>query len=372
MVALPEPLVGPRFSTYSPEEVSWLLTDLSGAELEMPVAQRDERIRAGVHYAESLPVEYRPSAEYLALVQVLLGQSARRVAYLVGVVTETVLAARGVDVVLVSLARAGTPVGILMRRWGQQIHQLTAPHYTMSIVRGRGVDMVALRYLARHHDPARVIFVDGWTGKGTITRELRRALAHAATDGLLFPAQLAVLADPGCCAHIYGTRRDTLIPSACLNSTISGLVSRTVLHSTLLGPHDFHGAKFYPQLAQADLSNHYLDAISARFGEVADLAARSARRRAASPRPPKHTGWAAARRIGSTHGVDDMNFVKPGVGETTRALLRRVPWKVLIDRISPPLPHIRLLATHRRAHLLDVGDLPFSCVALIHPRGSAP
>ncbi len=372
MSALPEPLVGPRFSTYSPEEVSWLLTDLSGAELEMPVAQRDECIRAGAHYAESLPVEYRPSADYLALVQVLLEQSARHVAYLVGVVTETVLASRGVDVVLVSLARAGTPVGILMRRWGQQIHQLTAPHYTMSVVRGRGVDMVALRYLARHHDPARVIFVDGWTGKGTITHELRRALAHAATDGLVFPTQLAVLADPGCCAHIYGIRRDALIPSACLNSTISGLVSRTVLHSTLLGPHDFHGAKFYPQLAQADLSNHYLDAISARFGEVADLAARSARRRAASPRPPKHTGWAAARRIGSTHGVDDMNFVKPGVGETTRALLRRVPWKVLIHRTSPPLPHIRLLAAQRRAHLVNVGDLPFSCVALIHPGGSAP
>jgi PELOTA RNA binding domain len=48
-----------------------------------------------------------------------------------------------------------------------------------------------------------------------------------------------------------------------------------------------------------------------------------------------------------------------------------VPWKILIDRTSPPLPHIRLLATQRRAHLVDVGDLPFSCVALIHPHGSA-
>ncbi len=369
MAALPEPLVGPRFSTYSPEEVSWLLTDLSGAELEMPVTHRDDRIRAGMHYAESLPVEYRPSADYLALFQVLLRQAARRVAYMVGVITETVLATRGVDVVLVSLARAGTPVGILMRRWGQQIHHLSAPHYTMSIVRGRGADLVALRYLARHHDPARVIFVDGWTGKGTITRELGRTLAHAATDGLCFPAQLAVLADPGCCAHIYGTRRDALIPSACLNSTISGLISRTVLHSTLVGPDDFHGAKFYPHLAQADLSNHYLDAISGHFGEVADAAARRARGLAASPRPPRHTGWAAARRIGAIHGVEDMNFVKPGVGETTRALLRRVPWKVLINHTSPPLPHIRLLASQRRAHLLEVDDLPFSCVALIHPRG---
>lgn len=239
----------------------------------------------------------------------------------------------------------------------------------MSVVRDRGADLVALRYLARHHDPAQVIFVDGWTGKGTITRELGRTLAHAATDGLRFPAQLAVLADPGCCAHIYGTRRDALVPSACLNSTICGLVSRTVMHSTLVSPDDFHGAKFYPHLAGADLSNHYLDVISAHFGEVADAATRRARRLAASPRPPTHTGWAAARRIGARHGVEDMNFVKPGIGETTRALLRRVPWKVLIDHTSPPLPHIQLLASQRHTHLVEVGDLPFSCVALIHPRG---
>ena len=138
LAALPEPLVGPEFSTYSPDDVSWLLTDLSGVELEMPIEHRDERIRAGTHYAESLPVEYWPSADYLALFQMLLEQAARRVAYLVGVITETVLATRGVDVVRVSLARAGTPVGILLRRWGQQIHHLTAPHYTMSVVRGRG------------------------------------------------------------------------------------------------------------------------------------------------------------------------------------------------------------------------------------------
>jgi PELOTA RNA binding domain len=120
----------------------------------------------------------------------------------------------------------------------------------------------------------------------------------------------------------------------------------------VVGPDDFHGAKFYLHLAQADLSNHYLDAISAHFGDVADAAARRARELAVSPRPPRHTGWATARRIGALHGVEDMNFVKPGVGETTRALLRRVPWKVLIDHTSPPLPYIRLLASQRRAHLL--------------------
>ena len=51
------------------------------------------------------------------------------------------------------------------------------PHYAVSIVRGRGIDPLALRYLAAHHDPARVVFVDGWTGKGAIARELAAALA---------------------------------------------------------------------------------------------------------------------------------------------------------------------------------------------------
>ena len=96
----------------------------------------------------------------------------------VGVVTETVLAERSPRPVLVSLARAGTPVGVLMRRWAQHRHGLDLPHYAVSIVRGRGIDANALRWLAEHHDPADVVFVDGWTGKGAITRELAAAIGE--------------------------------------------------------------------------------------------------------------------------------------------------------------------------------------------------
>ena len=45
-----------------------------------------------------------------------------------------------------------------------------------------------------------------------------------------------MLADPGHCCELYGTRDDFLIPSACLNATVSGLVSRTVLSRTVLRP----------------------------------------------------------------------------------------------------------------------------------------
>ncbi len=71
---LPTPLSGPRFGSYRPDEVSWLLTDLSGVELEAPAEEREEAIQSGgAHYAESLPVEYQPSEEYQRLFLDALG-----------------------------------------------------------------------------------------------------------------------------------------------------------------------------------------------------------------------------------------------------------------------------------------------------------
>lgn len=364
---LPEPLRGPAFSSYAPEEVGWLLQDLSDVELEAPTEEREEAIQSGgAHYAESLPVEYQPSARYQELFHSALEGSAARIARAVGTVTETVLAERpGRTPVLVSLARAGTPVGVLMRRWAAARHGLDLPHYAVSIVRGRGIDANALRWLAAHHDPADVVFVDGWTGKGAITRELTEALKEF--DG--FDPEIAVLADPGSCVRTYGTREDFLIPSACLNSTVSGLISRTVLRSDLVGPNDFHGAKFYRELAGADVSGEFLDAVAARFDEVAETVEVDVKELLATDRTPTWEGWAAVERISEEYGIHDVNLVKPGVGETTRVLLRRVPWKILAKRgAGADLAHVRLLAEQRGVPVVEVDELPYSCVGLIHPQ----
>lgn len=273
--------------------------------------------------------------------------------------------------VLVSLARAGTPVGILMRRWARHRHQLDLPHYAVSIVRGRGIDANALRWLAEHHDPRDVVFVDGWTGKGAITRELAQAVQEfEKTHGVTgFDPEIAVLADPGSCVRTYGTREDYLIPSACLNSTVSGLVSRTVLRADLVGPDDFHGAKFYRELADADASVAFLDAVSARFPEVTDAACAQAKELLATDRTPTWEGWAAVERISEEYGIHDVNLVKPGVGETTRVLLRRVPWRILArSGAGSDLDHVRLLAEQRGVPVEEVDGLPYTCVGLIHPR----
>ncbi|MEU3566264.1 phosphoribosyltransferase [Kitasatospora sp. NPDC006786] len=365
---LPVPLYGPAFSSYPAEEVAWLLKDLSGVALEAPTEEREEAVQnGGAHYAESLPVEYQPSPEYQELFQQALRGSAARIALAVGTVAETLLRERGPGLVLASLARAGTPVGILVRRWLAFAHGLSVPHYAVSIVRGRGIDPVALRYLAAHHRAQDVVFVDGWTGKGAITRELAGALA-----GTDFDPDLAVLADPGRCVRTYGTRDDFLIPSACLNSTVSGLVSRTVLRAGLIGPDDFHGAKHYAELAGSDVSAAFLDAVAARFGEVRAAVAEGAGRLADDPqRAPDWAGWAAVERISAEYGIDNVNLVKPGVGETTRVLLRRVPWRILARRgAGADLDHVRLLAAQRGVEVEEVDGLPYTCVGLIHPRYS--
>ncbi|MEU5250517.1 phosphoribosyltransferase [Streptomyces longwoodensis] len=369
---LPAPLRGPAFSSYAPEEVGWLLQDLSDVTLEAPTEEREEAIQSGgAHYAESLPVEYQPTEQYQQLFHTALEASAARLAHAVGVVTETVIAERSPRPVLVSLARAGTPVGVLMRRWARHRHGLDLPHYAVSIVRGRGIDATALRWLAAHHDPADVVFVDGWTGKGAITRELAAAVEEfeAAGGASGFDPEIAVLADPGSCVRTYGTREDFLIPSACLNSTVSGLISRTVLRADLVGPDDFHGAKYYRELAGADVSGLFLDAVSARFDEVAEAVDGAVKELLASDRTPTWEGWAAVERISEEYGIHDVNLVKPGVGETTRVLLRRVPWKILARAgAGADLEHVRLLAEQRGVPVEEVEGLPYTCVGLIHPR----
>lgn len=377
-----QPLRGPGFGSYAPDEVAWLLQDLSHVRLEGDREERERRIQSGeAHYAESLPTEYRPDAAYRELYDEQVVAVADRVAAAVVTVSELARRERGRDdLVLVSLARAGTPIGILMRRWAAR-QGWDWPHHAVSIVRDRGIDLVALRWIADRYDPARVLVVDGWTGKGAIARELVAAVegdggandllrlgAPGSGVGAGFSADLAVLADPGECVPLHGTRDDFLIPSACLNSTVSGLVSRTVLNDELVGPHELHGAKFYAELADEDVSAAYLDAVSARFDDVADDAVAEAVRLQGTDRTPTWSGWASAEKLQVELGLPSVNLVKPGVGETTRVLLRRVPWRVVVaPGREQDLRHVRLLAEDRGVPVVEDPSLPYSCVGIIRP-----
>lgn len=216
-----------------------------------------------------------------------------------------------------------------MRRWAQLIHGFDLPHYTISIVRDRGIDAVALDYITARHRPESVVFVDGWTGKGAIARELSAALAeYAAAGGPMLSDDLAVLADPGYCVRTFGTRDDFIARRASTRPCRDWCRGRCLLTSDYIGPGEFHGAKFYADLAPFDVSYLLLDTVTDRFDAVRRC--RAAVRAGAGVRPRTHVGGLALHRAGAARlRPGSINFVKPGVGETTRVLLRRVPWKIL-------------------------------------------
>lgn len=359
--------------SYKPEDVIFLLKDLSDVALEKGTEDREEAIQSGRHYSEMLPVEYRPTREYFELFLSTLEASAEKVALAAGTAAELLLKKRGSRLVLVSLARAGTPIGILMKRYLALRYGLDLPHYSISIIRGKGIDENALIYMLREHPGAELQFIDGWTGKGAIRQVLTEACrSFEAKYGVALNDDLAVLADPGRCSATFGTREDFLIPSACLNSTVSGLMSRTVLRDDLIGPDDFHGAKFYKEWLEEDVSNLFVDRVTEWFERIGPEAERQAQALLdeTSATEESWQGLRDIRRIQADFGIADVNLVKPGVGETTRVLLRRVPWKILVDRAdNPNLQHILLLAADRGVPVEVYPELSYSCCGLIKPMG---
>jgi hypothetical protein len=113
----------------------------------------------------------------------------------------------------------------------------------------------------------------------------------------------------------------------------------------------------------------FVDAITARFGEVRAAVARDWPAAQAGQRHPTWRGWAEVEALSAEYGIGDVTLVKPGVGETTRVLLRRVPWAVLVrPDAGAELDHLRLLAAQRGVRVEEVDGMSYRCVGLIHPR----
>lgn len=351
--------------SYDPSDVTFLLKDLTDSDLERPVSEREGLMQGGGHYSETLPIEYQPTSEYRALFEELLASQASRIATLARLLASRLLFMHpDGDITLVSLARAGTPVGVLLTRILREAG-VDVRHYSVSIIRDRGLDTNAMRYVLDRHSDRSVRFVDGWTGKGVINRELAREVAQLNEQfGVSIDAELAVLADPAWATRLAATRQDILIPSAALNSTVSGLTSRSVLNH-LIGPDDLHGAKVYREFADVDVSRRFVDTV--HDAPVDPEYARACAHDPDNVADPDWRGWKTTEAIQAEFDLPSVNLVKPGIGETTRVLLRRVPWKILYDpRREASLKHIRALAADRNVEMV-AREMPYAAVGLIAP-----
>lgn len=318
--------------------------------------EKEALIRQGVSYGHLLSAERPPSELQQRTFSESLERSGPRVGELLAALASELWQHYGERTVLVSLARAGTPVGCalrrLARRWG-----LDWPHYTVSIIRGVGLDPVALAQIELAHPGRPLVFVDGWTGKGSIYTTLSSSLPEEC------PPNLAVLSDPAGVAAHAATFEDLMLPHAALNATVCGLLSRTFLPPDGEDSGELHGVRIEEELRPFDQTAEFLTALD---GYTATFVGPQPQAQQAGTRPvqPFETVWALAQ----ARGITDPHLVKPSVGEATRVFLRRKPAGLWVrDLGSPDTAHLLAMAEAAGVSITEVPELPYQAAALIDP-----
>lgn len=352
--------------SYLPHQVQFLLKPIALT----PVAntlEKERLIQSGQkHYSEMLSPESPPSPEYLALFYEACRQNLPQMAQDC-VRLAALIAARAGDKlpVLVSLVRAGTPVGVALQHILSRHYQQQIAHFSISIIRDRGIDNQALLYIMQQgFQPEQLVFVDGWTGKGVIQRELRRSIAQFNQQyHTHISADLYVLSDLAGVSGWAASCEDYLIPSAILNACVSGLVSRSVLNEQI-GAHDFHGCVYFAEFAPYDVSQTFIQQLTALTDDLQQQGLPTAQ--PIDTAQAAQTSQAFIAHMMQRYGMQNVNFVKPGIGEATRVMLRRVPRLLLVrDKQAAAVQHLCRLAAEKHVPLQEEANLPYQAAAFI-------
>lgn len=171
----------------------------------------------------------------------------------------------GNKLLFASILRAGVPIADWLCRL---IPDSVA--VSLSLFVGLGIDNVALRSVKAQYPERKIVFVDGWTGRGGVAREI----------GKLNQGPLAVLIDPWGWADFSGTRQDLFCPSACFTGVATLGFSRTfyVDDRQLFAAYRFPKKYYRPDIISSwqrscpkSLSPHENTPITHRFFTKTDL-----------------------------------------------------------------------------------------------------
>lgn len=367
--------------SYLPSEVTLLLDIVSADSVnDISPTQKEALIQSGQrHYSDMLTLEKPPSATHEALYNQALMAGKQRMANDVTSLAFSLhqlfhaFVSASQPLVLVSLVRAGLPIGVLLQKAlsdASASYALASQHYGVSIIRDRGLDPVALQYILQQHPHSPIVFVDGWTGKGAIYGELQRSLAQITDkrqqaqlfhqgDGVI---PLMTLADPAGVAWLSASDDDWLMPASLLNSTVSGLISRTLYREPSDG---LHQAVYYDKLQPWDCSGEFIQTIDAL--------------RQQTPLPTPLTGkllptfatQSVIDDLAARFAISNRNRIKPTIAEATRAILRRDPECVLVNEMADgqDTALLRHLCEEKNMRLIaDASIAPYQAVTIIKNR----
>ena len=367
--------------SYLPAEVMLLLDIVSADSInDISPTQKEALIQSGQrHYSDMLTLEKPPSATHEALYNQALAAGKQRMANDVTSLAFSLhqlfhaCVSASQPLVLVSLVRAGLPIGVLLQKAlsdASVSYALASQHYGVSIIRDRGLDPVALQYILQQHPHSPIVFVDGWTGKGAIYGELQRSLAQITDkqqqaqlfhqgEGVI---PLVTLADPAGVAWLSASNDDWLMPASLLNSTVSGLISRTLYREPSDG---LHQAVYYDKLQPWDRSGDFIQTIDAL------------RQQTSLPTPltgkllPTFATQSVIDDLATRFAINNRNRIKPTIAEATRAILRRDPECVLVNEMADgqDTALLRHLCEEKNIQLIaDASIAPYQAVTIIKNR----
>jgi len=367
--------------SYLPSEVTLLLDIVSADSVnDISPTQKEALIQSGQrHYSDMLTLEKPPSATHEALYNQALAAGKQRMANDVTSLAFSLhqlfhaCVSASQPLILVSLVRAGLPIGVLLQKAlsdASASYTLASQHFGVSIIRDRGLDPVALQYILQQHPHSPIVFVDGWTGKGAIYGELQRSLAQITDkrqqarlfhqgDGVI---PLVTLADPAGVAWLSASDDDWLMPASLLNSTVSGLISRTLYREPSDG---LHQAVYYDKLQPWDRSGDFIQTIDALRQQTSLLTPLMGKLL------PTFATQSVIEDLAARFAISNRNRIKPTIAEATRAILRRDPECVLVNEMADgqDTALLRHLCEGKNIQLIeDASIAPYQAVTIIKNR----
>ena len=388
-------------TSYKENDVIFLLNDLTDIqnEIAMSIEDKEKDIQAGKkHYSETIHIEEAPTQKYLDLFHQLLNNEEIIQDFVsdLNTIANKIIGNNKIrnqmnnlstedknEIVICSLARAGTPIGILLKRVIELIEYKTrVTHYSISIIRDKGIDENALKYILSKHNDKSIVFVDGWTGKGVIGQQLKKSIQEFNNkNNTNLSDELYVVTDISYTADYTGSHKDYIIPSAVLNSIVSGLISRSILNNKIEIQNNinnsYHGAIYYSHLEQYDLSNQfiylimkYLKCYIGKNKENLDYTVVNKNKQIENVSNDNKSRQiernSFINQYMEKYHVLNINLIKPGVCEATRVMLRRVPRVLIIrDKNEIHVQHLLELAKQKDIPVDIDKNLLYNAIAII-------
>jgi len=347
--------------TFNKDHVK-LLIEISEDIQEFDIREREKIIQSGIeNYTTLLAKEDIPSKEILDLYYNALERNADYIKGGLNKLADIILENQkdNKEIILTSLLRAAIPIGsvlflILKEKTIKPVH-----HYSISILKDVGIDQIALQEILENHSSEDIVIFDPWTGKGSISGQVKQ---HIESFNLKYNENinhdLYVLNDISNSAKYSVTSRDFLHPSAILNCTISGLISRSIVPESSDKKHRVKSYLNHEVFKSLDKSQEYVltifnkDGLSFKDDNI------------------KNNEFNFKEYFLKLSEKEDVPFnnIKPGICEVTRTLLRRVPRKIILKGDSADTEHIILMANKRNIQVEYNKDLPVNAIAILESK----